>query len=162
MAQAFIALGSNLEQPAAQIRAALAAIAALPDTTLTRQSALYRTAPVGYADQPDFINAVAEVDTALAPRELLRRLLAIEAEFGRVRTFRNAPRVLDLDLLYYSGVALSDQDLTLPHPRMHLRGFVMIPLAEIAPDLALPALGTAGELAAGLADQGVERLKTTS
>ncbi|NHR07871.1 2-amino-4-hydroxy-6-hydroxymethyldihydropteridine diphosphokinase [Chromobacterium haemolyticum] len=162
MAQAFIALGSNLEQPAAQIRAALAAIAALPDTELTRQSALYRTAPVGFADQPDFINAVAEVNTALAPRELLRSLLAIEAEFGRVRTFRNAPRVLDLDLLYYSGVAQSDEDLTLPHPRMHLRGFVMIPLAEIAPGLALPALGTAGELAAGLADQGVERLETTS
>lgn len=159
MAQAFIALGSNLEQPAAQIRAALAAIAALPGTALTRSSSLYRTAPVGYADQPDFINAVAEVETALAPRELLRQLLALEAEFGRVRTFRNAPRVLDLDLLHYSGVALSDADLTLPHPRMHLRGFVMIPLAEIAPDLLLPGLDPVSELAGRLADQGVERLE---
>ncbi|WP_374423134.1 2-amino-4-hydroxy-6-hydroxymethyldihydropteridine diphosphokinase [Chromobacterium sp.] len=159
MAQAFVALGSNLEQPAAQIRAALDAIAALPGTTLTRPSSLYRTAPVGYADQPDFINAVAEIDTELAPRELLRHLLAIEAEFGRVRTFRNAPRVLDLDLLHYSGVELSDADLTLPHPRMHLRGFVMIPLAEIAPDLTLSGLGPASELAGRLADQGVERLE---
>ena len=162
MARAFIALGSNLDRPAANIRAALATISILPATVLTRQSALYRTAPVGYTDQPDFINAVAEVDTTLAPRELLCRLLLIENQFGRVRTFRNAPRVLDLDLLYYSGVVQNDEDLILPHPRMHLRGFVMIPLAELAPHLILPALGISGVLAAGLSDGRVERLGTTS
>lgn len=158
MTRAFVALGSNLQDPAQQIRAAFAALDALPDTRLVQASSLYRTSPVGYLDQPDFINAVAHIDTALAPEPLLHALLQLENRFGRVRTFRNAPRVLDLDLLWYQGVACDSPDLTLPHPRMHERAFVLVPLAEIAPHLALGTAGTAADLARQLAHQGIERL----
>ncbi|MBV8049503.1 MAG: 2-amino-4-hydroxy-6-hydroxymethyldihydropteridine diphosphokinase [Paludibacterium sp.] len=158
MTRAFVALGSNLECPARQIRAAFAALALLPDTTLTRTSSLFRTTPVGYLDQPDFINAVAELDTMLAPVDLLHALLAIEADFGRVRSFRNAPRILDLDLLWYQDAMLDGPDLTLPHPRMHERAFVLYPLAELAPDLPIGAHGRAGDLAARCAAEGIGRL----
>lgn len=158
MTRAFVALGSNLQDPARQIRAAFAALDALPDTRLLQASSLYRTTPVGYLDQPDFINAVACIDTDLAPEPLLQQLLQLENRFGRVRTFRNAPRVLDLDLLWYQGVTCDDPALTLPHPRMLERAFVLVPLAEIAPQLALGAAGTVGELALQVAHQGIERL----
>ena len=108
MTRAFVALGSNLDHPAKQIRAAFAALATLPATRLVSTSSLYRTAPVGFLEQPDFINAVAEIDSELAPRRLLHGLMALEADFGRLRSFRNAPRILDLDLLWYQGVTLSD------------------------------------------------------
>ena len=158
MTRAVIALGSNLENPVAQVEAALLAIAALPGVQLTRRSSCYRTAPVGYADQPDFINAVCEVESALPPAELLAALLRVEQDFGRVRTFRNAPRVLDLDLLLVEGVSQQDDFLTLPHPRMHERAFVMLPLAEMAPEWRIGTLGTAAELAANLDAGGVTRL----
>lgn len=158
MSRAFIALGSNLEAPEQQVQAALAALGKQPGVTLLQASALYRTAPVGYLDQPDFINAVAEVDTTLAPQALLDALLAVEEQFGRVRTFRNAPRVLDLDLLLYDECQCATATLVLPHPRMHERAFVMVPLAEIAPDLAIGSLGRAAELAAQLADQDIRKL----
>ncbi|OWY38609.1 2-amino-4-hydroxy-6-hydroxymethyldihydropteridine diphosphokinase [Xenophilus sp. AP218F] len=158
MTRAFVALGSNLEQPAEQIRAALAALATLTDSVLLRHSSLYRTAPVGYLEQPDFINAVAEIDTALSPHALLAELQALETRFGRERSFRNAPRVLDLDLLYYEGVELDDPALTLPHPRMHERAFVIFPLAEIAGAVTLGALGQVAALAARLPEAGIERL----
>jgi 2-amino-4-hydroxy-6-hydroxymethyldihydropteridine diphosphokinase len=158
MTRAFVALGSNLDHPAKQIRAAFAALATLPSTRLLRTSSLYRTAPVGYLDQPDFINAVAEIDSALAPRSLLHGLMTIESEFGRQRSFRNAPRILDLDLLWYQGASLSDEDLVLPHPRMHQRAFVLIPLCEIAPDLTIGQLGLVRDLTASIEDAGVERL----
>ncbi len=158
MKRAVIALGSNLEDPVAQVEAALLAIAALPGVRLTRRSSCYRTAPVGYAEQPDFINAVCEVESALPPAELLAALLRVEQDFGRVRTFRNAPRVLDLDLLLVEGVSQQDDFLTLPHPRMHERAFVMLPLAEMAPEWRIGTLGTAAELAANLDAGGVTRL----
>ncbi|MFC3625658.1 2-amino-4-hydroxy-6-hydroxymethyldihydropteridine diphosphokinase [Vogesella amnigena] len=158
MKRAVIALGSNLDNPVAQVEAALAAIAALPGVRLTRRSSCYRTAPVGYAEQPDFINAVCEVESALPPAELLAALLRVEQDFGRVRTFRNAPRVLDLDLLLVEGVSQQDDFLTLPHPRMHERAFVMLPLAEMAPEWRIGTLGTAAELAANLDAGGVTRL----
>ncbi|MDN0074062.1 2-amino-4-hydroxy-6-hydroxymethyldihydropteridine diphosphokinase [Crenobacter sp. SG2303] len=151
MSRAFIALGSNLEAPAEQVRAALAALAENDGVRLVRASSLYRTAPVGYLDQPDFINAVAELDTSLSPHQLLDTLMEVETRFGRVRTFRNAPRVLDLDVLLYEGVTLDDERLTVPHPRMHERAFVLVPLAEIAPEVAVGTHGTAAQLAAGLA-----------
>lgn len=158
MTRAFVALGSNLDGPAKQIRAALAALAISPGVALCRVSSLYRTAPVGFRDQPDFINAVAEVDSALAPAALLARLLDIETGFGRVRSFRNAPRVLDLDLLWYDGERCDDAGLTLPHPRMHERAFVLIPLCEIAPELEIAGHGTVCELAQRVDADGIERL----
>ncbi len=158
MSRAVIALGSNLENPVQQVEAALAAIAELPGVALLRRSSCYQTAPVGYADQPDFINAVCEVETTLAPQALLAALLEVEQAFGRVRTFRNAPRVLDLDLLLVEGVVLDTAFLTLPHPRMHQRAFVMLPLAEMAADMQVGAHGAAADIAAGLDPAGVKRL----
>jgi 2-amino-4-hydroxy-6-hydroxymethyldihydropteridine diphosphokinase len=155
---AYIALGANLEDPVVQVRAGLAALATLPDTQLLMQSSLYRTAPVGYADQPDFINAVAAVDTELSPRELLDALLAIELNHGRVRQFANAPRTLDLDVLLYDDVEVNESGLTIPHPRMHERVFVLAPLAEIAPLCEIPGHGRVSELLRSLDPQGVTRL----
>ncbi|MEK6592914.1 MAG: 2-amino-4-hydroxy-6-hydroxymethyldihydropteridine diphosphokinase, partial [Pseudomonadota bacterium] len=131
---AFVALGSNLGDPQRQIAAGFAELAALPQTRVLRRSSVFRSAPVGYADQPDFLNAVACIATGLSPQELLKALLAIERCHGRVREFPNAPRTLDLDLALYGNLILHEHGLTIPHPRMHERAFVMVPLAEIAPD----------------------------
>ena len=155
---AYVALGANLEDPVVQVRAGLAALATLPHTQFLVQSSLYRTAPVGYADQPDFINAVAAVDTALSPRELLDALLAIELNHGRVRQFANAPRTLDLDVLLYDDVKVNESGLTIPHPRMHERAFVLAPLSEIAPLCEIPGHGRVSELLRSLDPQGVTRL----
>jgi 2-amino-4-hydroxy-6-hydroxymethyldihydropteridine diphosphokinase len=155
---AYIALGANLDDPAAQVAAGMVALAALPCTRLIAQSSLYRTAPVGYADQPDFINAVAAVDTALSPRELLDALLATEQQHGRVRTFANAPRTLDLDVLLYGELQMHEDGLTIPHPRMHERAFVLAPLAEIAPHCAIPGRGSVSDLLRGLDAAGVVRI----
>jgi 2-amino-4-hydroxy-6-hydroxymethyldihydropteridine diphosphokinase len=138
---AYIALGSNLEQPQRQLQAGFDALARLPDTQLVAQSSLYRSAPVGYANQPDFVNAVAAIRTTLEPRVLLEALLAIEREHGRVRDFPNAPRTLDLDIALYGEHVIDVPGLTVPHPRMHQRAFVMVPLAEIAPDARVPRHG---------------------
>ncbi|MCB5186678.1 2-amino-4-hydroxy-6-hydroxymethyldihydropteridine diphosphokinase [Methylobacillus caricis] len=158
MARAYIALGSNLQQPEVQVRRAFDELSSLPQTKLVRASSLYRTEPVGYDNQPDFINAVAEVDTTLEPLALLRAILALENLHGRERPFPNAPRVLDLDLLFYDGIALQTQELTLPHPRMHERGFVLLPLAEIAAELDIPGYGKVSDLAQDCMDQGIERM----
>lgn len=158
MPRAFIAIGSNLQQPQLQVTQAFELLATLPQTSLIKRSSLYRTAPVGYDNQPDFINAVAEVETGLEPQQLLKELLALESMQGRERWFPNAPRVLDLDLLLYNESIMQTPELTLPHPRMHTRGFVMLPMAEIAPELAIPGHGTVSTLAAQCADQGVEKL----
>jgi len=158
LATAYIALGANLEDPAAQVRAGFAALAALPQTRLIARSSLYRSAPVGYADQPDFVNAVAAVETALAPRALLDALLAIERAQGRVRSFANAPRKLDLDVLLYDDVQLHEPGLTVPHPRMHERAFVLVPLAEIAPRCVVPGRGTVADLLRAVDSASVTRL----
>jgi 2-amino-4-hydroxy-6-hydroxymethyldihydropteridine diphosphokinase len=150
MSIAYIALGSNLKQPASQIQQALIALQGLPQTKLLQNSSLYLTPPVGYDNQPDFINAVAKLETTLEPAQLLQYILDIESGFGRERPFPNAPRVLDLDLLLYDELVMHTPALTVPHPRMHLRGFVMLPLAEIAPDLMIPKLGNVVELLAKL------------
>ncbi len=156
---AFIGLGSNLEDPGAQLRRAFADLGQLPDTRLLQHSSLYRSAPVGYLDQPDFVNAVARVETALAPQELLRELLRIEHEHGRARTFRNAPRTLDLDVLLYDDLQLHEHGLTIPHPQMHLRAFVLRPLLEIAPGCVIPGVGGAEEALRACADQVLERMQ---
>ena len=158
MHQAFIALGSNLQDPQAQVKRALKTIANTTNIKLIKASSLYRTLPVGYDNQPDFINAVAEIQTDLSPIALLHTLLEIETFHGRERPFPNAPRVLDLDVLLYEGVATNTPELTLPHPRMHTRGFVMLPLAEIAPKISIGNHGYADELAAKCDNQGVSKL----
>jgi 2-amino-4-hydroxy-6-hydroxymethyldihydropteridine diphosphokinase len=156
--RAFIALGSNLADPADQVSHAFGELDALPGTRLIARSSLYRSAPWGYSDQPDFINAVAEIETLLAPRILLEMLLDIEHQRGRVREFLNAPRVLDLDLLLYDGLIHHEHGLTLPHPRMHERAFVLMPLTEIAPGCVIPGHGTALECLASCTGQTLERL----
>lgn len=155
---AFIGLGSNLAQPAQQVERAIQLLGELPDTRLTARSSLYRSAPVGYADQPDFINAVAQLDTALSPRALLDALLQLEQRFGRTREFRNAPRTLDLDVLLYDDLIHHEHGLTVPHPQMHLRAFVLQPLLEIAPDCVIPGIGRAETALAVCAGQRLERL----
>ena len=158
MSTAYVALGANLGDPAATVRAAFAALANLPESRVARSSSLYRTAPVGITEQPEFVNAVAELETALAPEALLDQLLEIEQRFGRIRAERNGPRTLDLDLLLYDNQVVELPRLTLPHPRLHLRAFVLQPLAEIAPALAIPGRGTVAAWLPAVANQGIVRL----
>ena len=155
---AFVALGSNLAEPEAQVLQAFAALNALPQTRLCAQSALYRSAPVGYAEQPDFINAVALLETTLSAHDLLQSLLRIERDSGRIRDFRNAPRTLDLDLLLYGDLIMHEAGLTLPHPRMHERAFVLLPLLEIAPDCVIPGQGLAADWLAQVGEQAIVRM----
>jgi len=145
-----IALGSNLDDPEAQVRRGFEEIAALDKTRLVARSSLYRTAPVGYADQPDFINACALVETGLAPRALLDNLLELEKQHGRVRTIRNGPRTLDLDIVLYGDKVVDEPGLAIPHPRAHDRAFVLEPLVEVWPDATIPGKGKAAELLARL------------
>ncbi len=156
--RAYVALGSNLNGPAGQVERALQAIDKLPKTRLVKQSSLYQTAPVGYENQPDFINAVAEISTQLSPEALLDALLDIENDAGRDRPFTNAPRVLDCDLLLYDDMVIHTAKLTLPHPRMHTRGFVLLPLAEIAPELSLPDGSNVVKLALAHQNQDIKKL----
>jgi 2-amino-4-hydroxy-6-hydroxymethyldihydropteridine diphosphokinase len=159
---AYVALGSNLRDPAAQVKAGVEELAMLPDTRLVQVSSLYRTAPVGFLDQPDFVNAVALIETALTPRALLDALLAIERRYGRVRDFPNAPRTLDLDILLFGDEPYRDDALTIPHPRLHERAFVLVPLAEIAPDTIVPGLQSASELVARVDASGIEKLESAA
>jgi 2-amino-4-hydroxy-6-hydroxymethyldihydropteridine diphosphokinase len=155
---AFVGLGSNLGDRLAALDGALVALAALPATRLVARSSYYESAPLD-APGGDYLNAVARLRTSLAPLALLRALQAVEARHGRERPFANAPRTLDLDLLLYGDIALQTEQLTLPHPRLHERAFVLMPLAEIAPELLLPSYGTVGALARGVAGQRVAKLK---
>jgi 2-amino-4-hydroxy-6-hydroxymethyldihydropteridine diphosphokinase len=154
---AFVALGANIDGPAAHVTQALQELDGLPQSRVVRRSSLYRTAPVGYLDQPAFINAVAELDTALEPEPLLDALLALESKHGRHRSTRNAPRTLDLDLLLYGDRRIAAQQLTVPHPRLHERAFVLVPLAEIAPDADVPGQGRVRDLLERVDRAGVER-----
>ena len=156
-ARAFVGLGANLGDPRAAVTEALRQLAALPDSTLMATSSLYRTAPVD-ATGPAFVNAVAELRTTLSPHDLLHRLQAIEQAHGRERPYRNAPRTLDLDLLLVDGCMIDDAELTLPHPRLHQRAFVLVPLAELAPGLCVPGRGSVNDLLAEVRDQSITRL----
>ena len=157
---AFIGLGGNVGDAAATLRSAIDALGALPGTQLVATSRLYRTAPVGGIEQADFINGVAQLATTLAPQDLLQGLFAIERAHGRDRDIeqRWGPRTLDLDLLLYGDVVLDTPRLTLPHPRLHRRAFVLEPLLELDTFLEAPGLGPLSAWRARLSDQDVERL----
>lgn len=158
MTLAYIALGANLGDAEGTLRIAMAELAALPGATLKARSSLYRTAPIGLINQPDFINAVVALDTPAKAHDLLGQLFEIEQRFGRQRSVPNAARTLDLDLLLHGDERSDTAALTLPHPRMHERAFVLAPLAEIAPDLVLPTHGNVSVLLAGCAEQSIERI----
>jgi 2-amino-4-hydroxy-6-hydroxymethyldihydropteridine diphosphokinase len=158
MHTAFIALGSNLGDPESKVREGIAALAALPQARLIEVSSLYRSAALGHADQPEYVNAVAQVSTDLAPQALLAALLAIEQRHGRERSFRNAPRTLDLDLLLYDAQTIAEAGLAVPHPRMHERAFVLAPLVEIDPACVIPGVGPAADWLARCADQPIVRI----
>ena len=140
--KAFIGLGSNLGEREAMIRMALDDLARLPETGLVRASSLYDTEPVGEVEQPNFLNAVAQLDTELTPRQLLWNLMLIEKRLGRVRTQQRwGPRAIDLDLLLYGSVIIGEPDLKVPHPELTRRSFVLVPLVELDPLLVHPVSG---------------------
>lgn len=156
---AFIGLGSNLQEPRRQVRTALEELAALPYSRLAARSSLYRSDPMGPADQPDYINAVARLETMLTPQALLDAMLGIERKHGRIRgATRWGPRTLDLDLLAYGDRVISEPRLTVPHVGIAERPFVLLPMAEIAPDYHVPGRGRVGDLAAACPSAGIHRL----
>ena len=157
MTVAYVGMGANLGEPRAQLLAAWGALGLIADTRAIARSSLYRSAPIGYADQPAFLNCVAKLETALPAHALLAHLQQIERNFGRVRSFRNAPRTIDLDLLLYGSETLDTPGLTLPHPRMHERAFVLVPLLELDAGAMIPGRGSAAELLRNCAGQHVER-----
>lgn len=158
MTLAYVALGANLGNPIITIKSAIAHLDGIADSTRVATSSLYHTAPVGLKNQPDFINAVVALETRLTPQGLLEQLFNIEFLFGRQRSVPNAPRTLDLDLLLYGATVLETPTLTVPHPRMHERAFVLAPLAEIAADLAIPGRGKIAQLFAACTGQQIERI----
>lgn len=158
---AWVAIGGNQGQVRATLEAAIEAIGALPGTRVLQRSALYRTPAWGRTDQPDFINGVLAVETTLAAPDLLANLLGIERRFGRLRdedAGRWGPRTLDLDLLAYDDQVLELPGLSLPHPRLHERAFVLVPLAEISPGLVVPGRGRVDELLAKVDASGIEAI----
>jgi 2-amino-4-hydroxy-6-hydroxymethyldihydropteridine diphosphokinase len=148
---AYVGIGSNLDDPRRQVLDALTELDQLPHTRVVKKSSLYRSAPMGHIDQPDFINAVAQLETALPAERLLAELQEVEARHGRQRSFPNAPRTLDLDVLLFGELALDLPNLQIPHPRMQERAFVLKPLLEISPQLSF-------DLAA-CANQKIERIE---
>ena len=156
--RAAIAIGANLAEPALQVDKAFGELARLPSTRLLARSALYRTAPIGAPGQPDYVNACALVETALAPRALLDALLAIERNHGRVREIPNGARTLDLDIILYGSRTIAEPGLAIPHPRAHVRAFVLAPLHDVWPDARIPGQGDVATLLASVRDQKIERL----
>lgn len=154
---AYVGVGANLGDREATIAAALQALARLESTRLVRASGFFRSDSIG-SDGPDYLNAVVLLETALAPQRLLGALHEIERAHGRERSYQNAPRTLDLDLLLYGELQCSTAELTLPHPRLHERAFVLLPLAEIAPALVVPGRGAVADLLPAVADQRIDRL----
>ena len=156
---AYIALGSNLDNPANHVRRACQELSALPQTRCLQYSRLYQSTPHGPTDQPDYINAVAELETALPPNELLSMLQALETAHGRVRTGEHwGPRPLDLDILLYGDQQIDGPDLQVPHPYMAERAFVLYPLAELAADINIPGYGPLNELLKTCPADGLESL----
>ncbi len=156
----YVGIGSNLETPAQQVRGAFAAMAHLPQTAVVARSSLYVSTPMGRGDQPDFVNAVIRLDTGLPPHVLLEELQRIEHEAGRVRTGeRWGPRTLDLDVLVYGEQRIADERLAVPHPGVAERSFVIVPLAELAPDLVIPGQGRVADLAAVVELEGLRLLE---
>ena len=159
MTAAYIGLGSNMEDPRGQVQTAMDELDALPQSRLTGRSSLYRSAPLGPQDQPDFINAVAKLETRLEPADLLARIQGIEQRHGRRRDRRWGPRTLDLDLLLYGDMTIDQPGLTVPHPGIAARNFVLRPLIEIDPAVVIPGRGLARDLLASLAPADAGRLE---
>ena len=155
---AYIGIGSNLSDPVAQVQRTFADLAAIHTVQVVAQSALYRTAPFGPVEQDDFVNAVAGVLTTLSPQQLLDALRQLELARGRVRSVRWGPRILDLDLLVQGTLTVNTPDLTLPHPGIPERNFVLYPLRDIAPQLHIPGMGQVAALAAKVDASGITRL----
>lgn len=158
---AYVGLGANLGDPAATLHAAIAAMRALPATRITAESSFYGSAPID-AGGDDYVNAVVRLDTGLPAAELLRALQQIETAFGRERPFRNAPRTLDLDLLLYGDDMIAEPWLQVPHPRMTMRAFVLLPLLEIAPGIAIPGSGPAQQYLASVQAQAIRKMPATA
>lgn len=157
---AYVALGSNLDEPRAQVERAMEALAALPSTRFVARSRLYVSKPLGSIPQPDFVNAAAGLLTRLSPRDLLRALKRLEVELGRATPIeRWGPRRIDLDLLVHGESRSAETDLTVPHPGIPQRNFVLYPLAEIAPDLSIPGVGIVRALAARASAEGLQVLQ---
>jgi len=157
--QVLVGLGSNLDGPARQIDIAFDLLAQLPDSELVARSSLYRSAPLGGIEQPDFVNAAALMTTSLEPRAFLERLQGIERRRGRERgDVRWGPRVLDLDLLAYDGRRIDEPGLTVPHPGIALRNFVLLPLRDVAPDFEIPGLGRVRDLAVNQSEPRISRI----
>lgn len=157
MTRAYVGIGANLGAARETVAQAIAALDTLPGTRLSAQSALFRTAPID-ADGDDYVNAVAQLDTTLDAHALLRQLLALETQFGRQRSYLNAPRTLDLDLLLYGDERIATPELTVPHPRLTVRAFVLIPLLQIDPFIEIPGQGAAHGFVSGVADQAIARI----
>ncbi len=160
MIRAYVGLGANLDGPAARLQRVFDELDAIPSTRVVTRSHLYKSAPLGPPDQPDYINAVAAIDTALEALPLLHALQALEARHGRRRDGeRWGPRTLDLDMLLYGELALATPELTLPHPGLHERAFVLYPLSDVAPTLVIPGHGPIGALRERLPHTRIERLE---
>lgn len=156
---AYVGLGSNLQGPTRQLESAFELLAEIPATRLIRKSSLYRSAPFGGVEQPDFINAAAALMTRLSAAELLRELQRIEDARGRERgAVRWGPRVLDLDLLVYSDQKIDEQDLIIPHPGIGERNFVLLPLGEVAPGLNIPGLGQIENIDVSFSEPAISRI----
>lgn len=156
--KAFIGLGSNLEEPVAQIERAIELLEGIPGTTLESRSSLYQSAPLGAVTQPDFINAVAEIRTLLDARSLLQYLHELERSQGRIRREHWGPRILDLDLLVFGDAEIDEPELTVPHPGIAVRNFVLLPLKEVAPELLIPGLGRISDIAVHNNEPRISRL----
>lgn len=155
---AYIGLGSNLDDPRRQIEKAISMLGELADTVVEARSSLYRSAPFGPVPQPDFVNAAAILSTSLGVRELLAQLQTIEHDIGRRPAVRWGPRIIDLDLLVYADLVIDEAGLTIPHPGIAERNFVLLPLREIAPELLIPGLGRLADIAVNESEPQISRI----
>jgi 2-amino-4-hydroxy-6-hydroxymethyldihydropteridine diphosphokinase len=156
----FIGLGSNLDNPQQKIKDAIILISEIDDVNITATSSLYETPPVGFLNQPNFINAVVKISSSINYNDLLTKLFDIEHIFGRIRKEKNGPRTLDLDILLFDDLILESESLSIPHPRMHERLFVLIPLLEISPIIKIPKYGSVNNLVSGLTKQNIRKVVT--
>ena len=156
----FIGLGSNLDNPKQKIKDAIHLINEIDDVSIIATSSLYETSPIGFLEQPNFINAVVQIYSPINHNNLLIKLFDIERIFGRIRKEKNGPRTLDLDILLFDNLILESKSLTIPHPRMHERLFVLIPLLEISPIIEIPKYGSVSNLISGLTIQNIKKVVT--